>query len=57
MVHYFVDAPCKNEPIEADEEAGLINTRIVEAIHRSLESGKVEPLRAEQPYPFSKNKA
>lgn len=51
MVHYFVDALRKNEVIEANEKAGLINTRIVEAIHRSLESGKVEELPAEQPYP------
>jgi predicted dehydrogenase len=57
MVHYFVDALRKNEAIEANEKAGLINTRIVEAIHRSLESGKVETLRAEQPYPGIKNRA
>jgi predicted dehydrogenase len=53
MVHYFVDALRKNEVIEANEKAGLINTRIVEAIHRSLKSGAVEQLRAEQPYPGS----
>jgi predicted dehydrogenase len=51
MVHYFVDVLRKHETPEANEKAGLINTRIVEAIHRSLESGLVEQLRAEPPYP------
>jgi hypothetical protein len=57
MVHYFVDALRKNEAIEANERAGLINTRIVEAVHRSLESGKVEQVRPDEPYPVSENKA
>jgi predicted dehydrogenase len=57
MVHYFVDALHKSEAIEANEKAGLINTRIVEAIHRSLESGKVEQVQPDEPYPVSQNKA
>lgn len=44
MVHYFIDALRNNEPIEANETAGLINTKIIAAIHESVESGQVVKL-------------
>ena len=50
MLHHFVDALRNNEPIEANERAGLINTQIVWAIHQSLESGQVETVRSEPVY-------
>ena len=50
MLHYFVDALRNNTPIEADERAGLINTQIVYAIHRSLESGQIEKVQSEPVY-------
>jgi len=50
MLHFFIDAIRKNLPIEADERAGLINAKIVYAIHRSLESGQVEKVQPEQVY-------
>jgi hypothetical protein len=50
MLHSFVDALRNNEPIEANERAGLINTRIVWAIHKSLESGQIEKVPSEPVY-------
>ena len=41
MLHHFVDCLRNDQPIEANEEAGLLNTRIVEAIHQSVETGQV----------------
>jgi predicted dehydrogenase len=51
MLHYFVDALRNNTPIEANERAGLINTQIVDAIHRSIESGQIEKILTEPVYP------
>ncbi|MDR0598967.1 MAG: Gfo/Idh/MocA family oxidoreductase [Treponema sp.] len=50
MLHYFVDALRNNTPIEANERAGLINTQIVYAIHKSLESGRIEQVQSELVY-------
>ncbi len=41
MLHHFVDCLRKDEAPEANEDAGLINTKIVEAIHQSVESGAI----------------
>jgi predicted dehydrogenase len=50
MLHYFVDALRNNILIEANERAGLINTQIVFAIHKSLESGQIEKVQSEPVY-------
>ncbi len=44
MLHHFVDCLRKNEVPEANEDLGLINTKIVEAIHQSVESGAIVKL-------------
>ncbi|MGI6732214.1 MAG: Gfo/Idh/MocA family protein [Anaerovoracaceae bacterium] len=41
MLHYFVDCIRKDIAPEANELAGLENTKIVEAIHKSVETGEV----------------
>lgn len=41
MLHYFVDCLRNNTEIQANETAGLINTKIIDAIHRSVETGEV----------------
>lgn len=56
MLHYFVDALQNNLPIEANEQAGLINTKIVAAIHRSLESGQIEKVKPEPVYTVKNGK-
>lgn len=44
MVHHFIDCLKNGTSIEADQRAGLINTRVVAAIHESVESGQVVTL-------------
>lgn len=41
MLHAFVDCLRNDTAPAADEEAGLINTKIVEAIHQSVETGQI----------------
>ena len=50
MLHFFVDALRNNAPIEANERAGLINTQIVWAIHKSLESWQIEKRQTDPVY-------
>ena len=44
MAHEFIDHVRKGTCPEADAAMGLLNTRTVEAVHRSLESGKTESI-------------
>jgi predicted dehydrogenase len=41
MLHYFIDCIRNNVVPEADHAVGLANTKIVEAIHKSVETGEV----------------
>lgn len=41
MLHAFVDCLRGDTATDSDEAAGLINTRIVEAIHKSIETGQI----------------
>ena len=41
MLHYFVDCLRSGTEIQANEAAGLLNTKIIDAIHRSVETGEV----------------
>lgn len=44
MLHAFVDCLRNDTVTDADEAAGLLNTKIVEAIHRSVETGQIVKL-------------
>jgi len=44
MLHSFVDCIRKDIKPDSNEAAGLINTRIVEAIHQSVETGQIVKL-------------
>ncbi len=45
MLHYYIDCIRNDIAPEADENAGLINTKIVEAIHKSVETGQIVSVR------------
>ena len=44
MLHNFIDAIRMNTSITANEKMGLTNTKIVEAIHKSVETGTIVSL-------------
>jgi len=45
MLHAFVDCLRNDASTDSNEAAGLANTRIVEAIHQSVESGQIVTLK------------
>lgn len=41
MLHAFIDNIRLGTPVSADEKAGLINTRVIAAVHESMKTGNV----------------